>query len=73
MRSYIHITADVVISITPADVISILPALVVTCNASAPVPVELKIRLELVSPVTPIVKSSASPSVVKVILNLNLI
>ena len=58
---------DVVISITPAEVISIPPALEVTCNAFASVPVELNIKLDFVCPVIPIVKCSASPSVANVI------
>ena len=50
--------AVVEISKVLAAFISIPPALAVTCNASASVPVEDNIRLELVSPVTAIVKSS---------------
>ena len=47
---------------------SIPPAVVVICKASAPVPVEDKIKLESVAPAKAIVKSSAAPSVVEVIL-----
>ena len=52
----------------PVADISIPPAVVVICKASAPVPVEDKIKLESVAPAKAIVKSSAAPSVVDVIL-----
>ena len=65
----IFITPEDVISIILAEVISIPPAVLLTCKASAPVPVELNIKLEFVAPVIPIVKSSASPSVANVILD----
>ena len=52
----------------PVAVMSIPPAEVDICNASAPVPVEDKIKLESVAPAKAIVKSSAAPSVVDVML-----
>ena len=52
----------------PATVMSIPPAEVAICKASPPVPVEDRIKLESVAPAKAIVKSSALPSVVDVIL-----
>ena len=60
--------ALVVISNVDADVISIPPAVVVSCIASLPVPDEDNIKLEFVDPVIAMVKSSASPSVATEIL-----
>ena len=51
----------------PVAEMSIPPAVVVICKASAPVPVEDRIKLESVAPAKAIVKSSAAPSVVEVI------
>ena len=50
--------AEVVISISLAEVISIPPALAVTCNASLPVPADFITRLASFAPANSIVRSS---------------
>ena len=61
-----ELLAEVVISITPAESISMPPALAVICNASAPVPVELNTSEESNAPATAIVKSCPAPVLVTV-------